>query len=70
METVVTFLEALVISWLVVYAAYGLIRLAAHCVLWVVRSIRWLCEAVRKIRTSSNMLRPAATGSLQGRSSR
>jgi len=62
METVVTVLEALVISWSVVYAVYGLMSLAAYCVLWVVRSIRWFGEAVRKIRTSSNILATRADG--------
>jgi hypothetical protein len=63
METVVTFLVALVISWFIVYGAYGLMGLATRCILWVVRR---LCQAVRKIRTSSNMLATRRDGIAAG----
>src|SRR5215471_11458673 len=39
MTTLVTFLGALVVSGAVLYATYCLARLAAHCVLWTVRSM-------------------------------
>ncbi len=45
METVVTFLVALVISLFIVYGAYGLMGLAARCILWVVHR---LCQVIRK----------------------
>jgi hypothetical protein len=38
MTTLVTFLEALIVSVAILYATYGLTRLAVHCVLWTVRS--------------------------------
>jgi len=52
MLTVVTYLEALVISGSIVYATYVLTRLAAHFVLWVVRSIRRFDDAVRNVRAT------------------
>jgi hypothetical protein len=39
MTTLVTFLEDLILSWVIVYATYSLMRLAAHSVRWMVRSI-------------------------------
>lgn len=39
MITLITFLEALIISGTIVYAIYGLMRLAACCVLWSVRKL-------------------------------
>ena len=39
MTTLVTFLEALIVSGAILYVTYGLTRLAVHCVLWTVRSI-------------------------------
>jgi hypothetical protein len=39
MTTLVTFLEALIVSVAILYATYGLTRLAVHCVLWTVRSM-------------------------------
>ncbi len=39
MTTLVTFLEALIVSGAIVYGTYGLARLAVYCVRWMVRSI-------------------------------
>jgi len=39
MTTLVTFLEALVVSLAILYATYGLTRLAVYCVRWMARSI-------------------------------
>ena len=39
MTTLVTFLEALIVSGAILYVTYGLTRLAVHCVLWTVRSM-------------------------------
>jgi hypothetical protein len=39
MITLITFLEALIVSGTIVYAIYGLMRLAACCVLWSVRKL-------------------------------
>ena len=39
MTTLVTFLEALILSVAILYATYGLTRLAAYCVWLTVRSI-------------------------------
>ena len=39
MTTLVAFLGALIVSGAILYATYGLTRLAMHCVLWTVRSM-------------------------------
>ena len=39
MTTLVTFLEALIVSVAILYATYGLTRLAVYCFRWMVRSI-------------------------------
>jgi hypothetical protein len=39
MLTFVTFVKALIVAAAIVYGAYSLMRLAAHCVRWMVRSI-------------------------------
>jgi hypothetical protein len=39
MTTLVTFLGALIASAAILYATYGLTRLALHCVRWTVRSM-------------------------------
>ncbi len=40
MGTVVTFVTALIIAGTIVYAAFGIMRLAVRCVRWMVRSVR------------------------------
>ncbi len=40
MITFVTFLKALIVSGAIVYAFFGLMHLAARCVLWLVRKVR------------------------------
>ena len=63
MQTVFIFLKALLISWSIVYAAYGVMLLTVPCVMRVVFAIRWLGdEAYRRIRTSSNILAAPADG--------
>src|SRR5262249_13100858 len=52
MRTLVTFLQSLILSWAIVYALYGLTRLAACCVRWTVRSISWLADSVRNMQAS------------------
>ncbi len=54
MRTVVTFLEALLISGSVIYAIYGFTRLTAYCLLWMLRSLRWPGDAARYVQTSAN----------------
>jgi hypothetical protein len=38
MTTLVTFLGALIVSGVILYAAYTFMRFAVHCFLWAVRS--------------------------------
>jgi len=52
MLTVVTYLEALVISGSILYTTYVLTRLAAHCVLWGIHSLRRFGDAVRNVRAT------------------
>ena len=51
MVTVVNFLAALVVSWVIVYAAYGLTRAVVRSVWWMVHSAMRLGEAARNIRS-------------------
>jgi hypothetical protein len=39
--TLINFVAALIVSWVVVYAIYGLTLLAVHCVRWTVRVVSW-----------------------------
>ena len=40
MLTLITFVKALIVAAAIVYAAYSLMRLAVHCVRWMVRVVR------------------------------
>ena len=42
MQTLVNFLEALIISWIIVYATYGVALLAMRSVWWTVRFASWV----------------------------
>jgi hypothetical protein len=39
MTTLITFLEALIVSGAIVYATYGFVLLGVRCVRWMVHSI-------------------------------
>jgi hypothetical protein len=39
MSALVTFLEALIVSVVILYATYGLTRLGVYCVRWMARSL-------------------------------
>jgi hypothetical protein len=41
-QTLVNFLEALIISWIIVYATYGLVLLAMRSVWWTARFASWI----------------------------
>jgi hypothetical protein len=58
--TLINFVAALMVSWIIVYAAYGLTLLVVHCVCWVVRSAVRLGKGVPKIWQSAAGS-PAAT---------
>jgi hypothetical protein len=62
MLTVINFLRALIISGTIVYATYALMRLAAHLVLWVVRSIRRLADAIPHVQAPAKVQSIRARG--------
>jgi hypothetical protein len=50
------------VSWIIVYAVYGLTLLVVRCVWWVVRSVARLGNGTRKIRPSPAGSPPAMSG--------
>ncbi len=42
MQTLVNFLEALIVSWVIVYTTYGLVCVAMRSVWWMVRFVSWV----------------------------